>query len=73
MLEAPDGRADGRTYTSPVVIGIDASRAFSASPTGIGVYSSEIISGLAQDPPADLRLYLNAGRPPPIAPRLPQG
>ena len=73
MPEAPDGRAKGRTYTSPVVIGIDASRAFSASPTGIGVYSSEIISGLASDPPGDLRLYLNARQPPPGAPQLPPG
>ncbi|MHB1523089.1 MAG: glycosyltransferase family 4 protein [Candidatus Dormibacteria bacterium] len=56
-----------------MVIGIDASRAFAAFPTGIGVYSTEVISGLAADPPADLRLYLNARRPPEGAPRLPEG
>ncbi len=73
MLGAGDGRPNDRTYTSPVVIGIDASRAFAAFPTGIGVYSTEVISGLAADPPADLRLYLNARRPPEGAPRLPEG
>ena len=73
MPGAPDGRPDDPTYTSTVVIGIDASRAFSAFPTGIGVYSTEVISGLAKDPPADLRLYLNARRPPEHAPRLPEG
>ena len=73
MPGAPDGRPNDRTYTSPVVIGIDASRAFAAFPTGIGVYSTEVICGLAADPPADLRLYLNARRPPEGAPRLPEG
>jgi glycosyltransferase involved in cell wall biosynthesis len=73
MPGAPDGRPHDRTYTSRVVIGIDASRAFAASPTGIGVYSTEVISGLAEDPPADLLLYLNARRPPEGAPRLPRG
>ena len=73
MLGAGDGRPNDRTYTSPVVIGIDASRAFAAFPTGIGVYSTEVICGLAADPPADLRLYLNARRPPEGAPRLPEG
>ncbi len=73
MPDAADDRTDDHTYTSPVVIGIDASRAFSAFPTGIGVYSSEVISGLAEDPPADLRLYLNARRPPEGAPPLPEG
>ena len=61
------------TYTAQMVIGIDASRAFSATATGIGVYSTEVIRGLAQDPPAPLRLYLNSARPPAGAPELPPG
>ncbi len=57
-------------YTWAVAIGIDASRAFQGAPTGIGVYSTQICSGLIADPPAPLILYLNRGTPPPSAPEL---
>lgn len=57
-------------YTGPVAIGIDASRAFLEEPTGIGVYSTQVISGLILDQPAPMVLYLNAARPPRGAPGL---
>lgn len=60
-------------YTALVEIGIDASRAFSNSPTGIGVYATQVISGLMRQPPAALRLYLNSTRPPDGAPDPPPG
>ncbi len=53
-------------------IGIDASRAFWEEPTGIGTYSTEVISRLLLSPPAPMRLYLNRQRPP-ETPRLPPG
>lgn len=53
-----------------MAIGIDASRAFSQAPTGIGVYSTEICAGLAAAPPFPLVLYYNGKRPPPLAPPL---
>ncbi|MHB1525267.1 MAG: glycosyltransferase family 4 protein [Candidatus Dormibacteria bacterium] len=56
-----------------MAIGIDASRAFQGAPTGIGVYATEICRGLIEDPPAPLRLYCNAPRPPAAAPPLPPG
>lgn len=56
-----------------MAIGIDASRAFGAQPTGIGVYATEVLSGLIADPPAPLSLYLNAAAPPFSAPPLPEG
>jgi alpha-1,3-rhamnosyl/mannosyltransferase len=56
-----------------VAIGIDASRAFEAAPTGIGVYATEICRGLIQAPPAPLRLYRNSRRPPASAPELGPG
>lgn len=56
-----------------MAIGIDASRAFGGQPTGIGVYATEVLRGLIADPPAPLRLYLNAAAPPAIAPPLPEG
>ncbi len=51
-----------------MAIGIDASRAFQKEPTGIGVYSTEVVSGLIADQPAPLVLYLNAAHPPEHAP-----
>ena len=54
-------------------IGIDASRAFHEQPTGIGVYATEVISGLLGAPPAQLRLYLNRRSPPATAPGIPPG
>lgn len=54
-------------------IGIDASRAFAAQATGIGVYATEVISRLIPDPPAPLRLYLNRKTPPSAAPPLSAG
>lgn len=56
-----------------VEIGVDASRAFSTSPTGIGVYATEVVRGLIQDPPAPLRLYLNSRSAPMGAPALAEG
>ncbi|MGH7609366.1 MAG: glycosyltransferase family 4 protein [Candidatus Dormibacteria bacterium] len=56
-----------------MAIGIDASRAFQAAPTGIGVYSTQVISRLIPDPPAPLWLYLNSRRPPEAAPPLAAG
>jgi glycosyltransferase involved in cell wall biosynthesis len=56
-----------------VEIGIDASRAFATSPTGIGVYATQVISRLLLSPPAPMRLYLNRSRPPELAPELPPG
>ncbi len=53
-----------------MAIGIDASRAFSKAPTGIGVYATEICSRLILDPPAPLLLYVNSRRPPELAPNL---
>ena len=58
------------TYTGLMAIGVDASRAFEEAPTGIGVYSTEICSGLIADPPAPLVLYLNRATPPGSAPPL---
>ncbi len=58
------------TYTGLMAIGVDASRAFEEAPTGIGVYSTEICSGLIADPPAPLVLYLNRATPPVSAPPL---
>ncbi|MGH7640826.1 MAG: glycosyltransferase family 4 protein [Candidatus Dormibacteria bacterium] len=52
------------------MIGVDASRAFLAQPTGIGVYATEVISRLLPQPPAPLRLYLNRRQPPATAPPL---
>lgn len=54
-------------------IGIDASRAFQAEPTGIGVYATQVITRLLAAPPAPLRLYLNRPSPPEAAPPLPPG
>ncbi|MGH7641558.1 MAG: glycosyltransferase family 4 protein [Candidatus Dormibacteria bacterium] len=51
-------------------IGIDASRAFSRGPTGIGIYATQVISRLIVVPPAPLRLYLNRRTPPDDAPEL---
>lgn len=55
-----------------MAIGIDASRAFSQAPTGIGIYSTEICAGLAAAR-LPLVLYYNGKRPPPLAPPLPEG
>ncbi|MGH7611961.1 MAG: glycosyltransferase family 4 protein [Candidatus Dormibacteria bacterium] len=54
-----------------MAIGIDASRAFQAAPTGLGVYATEVLRRLIPDPPEPLRLYLNARQPPDSAPPLP--
>jgi len=56
-----------------VVIGVDASRAWSASGSGIHVYATRITAGLIADPPAPLRLYWPHRRPPRQAPDLPTG
>lgn len=60
-------------YTAAVAIGIDASRAFSQAPTGIGVYSTEICAGLAAAPPFPLVLYYNGRHRPALAPPLVPG
>ncbi len=60
-------------YTAPVAIGIDASRAFEAAPTGIGVYATQVCRGLIASPPAQLRLYRNARQAPLAAPPLSAG
>ncbi|HVB14140.1 MAG TPA: glycosyltransferase family 1 protein [Candidatus Dormibacteraeota bacterium] len=54
-------------------IGIDASRAFQAEPTGIGIYATEVISRLLASPPGQLRVYLNRRSPPENALELPPG
>ncbi|HUY56196.1 MAG TPA: glycosyltransferase family 1 protein [Candidatus Nanopelagicaceae bacterium] len=56
-----------------MAIGIDASRAFQAAPTGIGVYATQVCRGLIANPPSELRLYRNARRAPLTAPPLPAG
>ncbi len=56
-----------------MVIGLDASRAWSASGSGIHVYATQVCGGLIADPPAPLRLYWPQRRPPAAAPPLAPG
>ncbi len=67
------GTASTPPYTAAMEVGIDASRAFQPEPTGIGVYTTEVISRLMAAPPAPLRLYVNRRTPPSSAPPLSPG